>query len=150
MTDSEWEALAKAYRATRYVIRPQAFTGGHEWVLRVDAPHPELDEALTALGHGEWAFLTAWNPGSRPCSPAENDRAQQRLRLELAEGGWEALEAVGVAEDASWSEDSLFVPGLPREEAERLGRAHGQVAVLVGRVGGPAELLFCEDTRTKR
>ncbi|WP_244238020.1 hypothetical protein [Corallococcus terminator] len=30
-----------------------------------------------------------------------------------------------------------------RGEAERFGRAHGQVAVLVGRTGGPAELLLC-------
>jgi hypothetical protein len=69
--------------------------------------------------------------------------------LALAAGGWEALEAVGIAdalpagETERWSEDSLFIPGLPREEARRLGLAFGQVAVLVGRVGGPAELLFC-------
>ncbi|WXH31692.1 hypothetical protein WA016_05668 [Myxococcus stipitatus] len=47
--------------------------------------------------------------------------------------------AIGEAEDRSWSEQSLFIPGLPHAEAERFG----QVAVLVGRTGGPAELLLC-------
>lgn len=150
MTDHEWEQLLKAYRATRYVVRPGDFTGGREWTLRVGQLHPEPDAALTARGHQEWAFLTAWNPGSRPCPPEENERAQRQLLATLAAAGLKAVDAVGVAEDGSWYEDSLFVPGLPREEAERLGRAHGQVAVLVGRVGAPAELLFCEDPRTQR
>jgi hypothetical protein len=146
MNDAEREQLRKAYRATRYVIRPHAFTGGSEWVLRVDALHPELDTALAARGHLEWAFLTAWNPGSRPRDKDENDRAQQQLKSELAAEGWLVVDAIGVAVDENWSEDSLFVPGLSRAEAERLGRAYGQVAVLVGRVGAPAELLFCEDS----
>ncbi|WP_316568017.1 DUF3293 domain-containing protein [Myxococcus sp. MxC21-1] len=55
--------------------------------------------------------------------------------------------ALGEADDSSWCEQSLFVPGLPREEAGRFGRAYGQVAVLVGRTGGRAELLFCEEAR---
>jgi hypothetical protein len=142
MNDAERKRLEEAYRATRYVIRPHAFTGGKEWVLRVGVLHPELDSALAARGHREWAFLTAWNPGSRPRARAENDRAQQQLKSELAKGGWEVVDAIGVAEDESWSEDSLFVPGLPHAEAERLGHAHGQVAVLVGRVGTSAALRF--------
>ncbi|NBD09376.1 MULTISPECIES: DUF3293 domain-containing protein [Corallococcus] len=50
---------------------------------------------------------------------------------------------MGEAEDRGWSEQSLIIPGLPRAEAERFGRAHGQVAVLADRTGGPAELLLC-------
>ncbi|WP_164002205.1 DUF3293 domain-containing protein [Pyxidicoccus caerfyrddinensis] len=150
MNDAERKRLEEAYRATRYVIRPHAFTRGREWVLRVGVLHPELDTALTARCHREWAFLTAWNPGSRPRDMDENERAQQQLKSELAAGGWEVVDAIGVAEDEGWSEDSFFVPGLPRAEAERLGRIHGQVAVLVGRVGTPAELLFCGDSHTGR
>lgn len=149
MNDAERERLMKAYRATRYVIRPHAFTGGREWVLRVDARHAELDAALSAQGHEAWAFLTAWNPGSQRQDKDANDEAQRRLKSELAAGGWRGVEAVGVAEDGGWSEDSLFVPGLPRAEAERLGRAYGQVAVLVGLVGEPAKLLFSTPSDVK-
>jgi hypothetical protein len=150
MNDAERERLREAYRATRYVIRPHALTGCQEWVLRVGALHPALDSALAARGHREWAFLTAWNPGSRPRGEEENRRAQERLVSQLVAGGWGVASAIGEAEDGSWSEQSLYVPGLPRAEAERFGRAYGQVAVLVGRAGAPAELLFCEDARPER
>ncbi|MBZ4396052.1 DUF3293 domain-containing protein [Myxococcus sp. MISCRS1] len=143
MRQLDQERLLGAYRATRYVIRPHASTGGVEQVLRVGRLHPALDAELTARGHREWAFLTAWNPGSRPRGRDENQRAQERLISQLVAGGFVIAPAIGEAEDGSWSEQSLFVPGLPRSEAERFGRAHGQVAILVGRTGGPAELLLC-------
>lgn len=148
MRQLDQERLLGAYRATRYVIRPHASTEGVEQVLRVGRLHPALDVALTARGHREWAFLTAWNPGSRLRSKEENQRAQERLVSQLHAGGWGVAPAIGEAEDGSWSEQSLFIPGLPRADAERFGRAHGQVAVLVGRVGAPAELLFCHHDAT--
>jgi hypothetical protein len=144
MSDPERERLLAAYRDTRYVIRPHACTGGVEQVLRVGALHPPLDSALAARGHREWAFITAWNPGSQQRGDAENRRAQERLVSQLVAGGWTVADAIGEAEDGRWSEPSLFVPGLPRAEAERFGCAYGQVAVLVGRAGAPAELLLCE------
>jgi hypothetical protein len=143
MSHPERARLLEAYQMTRYVVRPHACTGCQELVLRVAALHPVLDAALAARGHREWAFITAWNPGSRPRSDEENRRAQEQLLSQLIAGGWVAAPAIGEAEDGRWSEQSLFVPGLPRTEAGRFGCAYGQVAVLVGRVGAPAELLFC-------
>jgi hypothetical protein len=150
MTHPERVRLMEAYRTTRYVVRPHATTGGHELVLRVGALHPVLDAALAKRGHREWSFLTAWNPGSRQRGEDENRRAQERLVSQLVAGGWVVAAAIGEAEDGSWSEQSLFVPGLPRAEAERFGCAYGQVAVLVGRTGAPAELLLCEPTQPER
>ncbi|SDD77679.1 DUF3293 domain-containing protein [Myxococcus virescens] len=147
MSHHERERLATAYAATRYLIRPHPSTGGVEQILRAGALHPALDATLAARGHREWAFLTAWNPGSRWRSDEENRRAQERMVAQLVAGGWGAAPALGEADDGSWCEQSLFVPGLPREEAGRFGRAYGQVAVLVGRTGGRAELLFCEEAR---
>ncbi len=145
MRPPELERLAKAYAATRYVIRPHPCTGGVEQILRAGALHPALDAMLAARGYPGWAFLTAWNPGSQRRSHEENRRAQERLEAQLLAGGWRVVPALGEADDGSWCEQSLFVPGLPREEAGRFGRAYGQVAVLVGRTGGRAELLFCEE-----
>ncbi|MFP2932361.1 DUF3293 domain-containing protein [Pyxidicoccus sp. 3LG] len=150
MRQPERERLLEAYMSTRYVVRPHAATGSLEQVLRVGALHPALDSALAARGHREWAFLTAWNPGSRPRGEEENRRAQEQLVSQLVAGGWVVASAIGEAEDGSWSEQSLFVPGLPRAEAERFGRAYGQVAVLVGRAGTPAELLLCEQALSTR
>ncbi|NVJ15716.1 DUF3293 domain-containing protein [Myxococcus sp. AM010] len=146
MSPHERERLTKAYAATRYVIRPHACTGGVEQILRAGALHPALDATLAARGHREWAFLTAWNPGSQRRGAEENRRAQERLEAQLVAGGWVVAPALGQADDGSWCEQSLFIPGLPREEAARFGRAYGQVAVLVGRAGTQAALLFCEDT----
>lgn len=131
-----------AYRATRYVFQ--------EFVLRVDAVHPALDAWLAEHGQREWAFLTAWNPGSRPRAPDENARDQERLKARLSVPGLQVLPATGEADDGSWSEPSLFVAGLPHDAAERLGRDFGQVAVLVGHIGGPAELRLCVDPREQR
>lgn len=150
MSDAERERLRVAYQQTRYLLRPHAATGSQEWVLRVGALHPALDAVLAERGHREWAFLTAWNPGSLRRAEGENERAQARLRSQLVAGGWAVVDAIGEAEDLSWSEPSLFVPGLPRAEAERFGCAYGQVAVLVGRAGAPAQLLFCEGTLPER
>jgi hypothetical protein len=150
MSDAERERLRGAYEQTRYVIQPHAATGSQEWVLRVGALHPALDAVLGEHGHREWAFLTAWNPGSLPRLKGENEREQAWLRSQLVAGGWVVVEAIGQSEDGNWSEPSLFVPGLPRAEAERFGCAYGQVAVLVGRAGAPAELLFCAGTLPER
>ncbi|WIG93102.1 DUF3293 domain-containing protein [Myxococcus sp. SDU36] len=149
MSPHERERLTKAYAATRYVIRPHACTGGVEQILRAGALHPALDATLAARGHREWAFLTAWNPGSQQRGAEENRRAQERLEAQLVAGGWVVAPALGQADDGSWCEQSLFIPGLPREEAARFGRAYGQVAVLVGRAGAQASLLFCEDTHAQ-
>lgn len=135
--------LMSAYRATRYVIRPHACTGGMEQVLRAGALHPALDRALAAKGHKEWAFITAWNPGSQRRDKSENKRAQDQLLSQLVAGGWTVVDAVGQSDDGGWSEPSFFIPGMPRAEAERFGCAYGQVAVLAGRTGAPADLVLC-------
>lgn len=145
MSDARRAALHQAFRATGYVVGPHPLVGGVKRVLRVDAVHPALDAALTAHGHTTWAFLTAWNPHARPRSPRTNAGLQRTLRGLLEARGQPFVPAVGVAEDRSWFEESLFVPGLSRDEAARLGRLFQQEAVLWGRVGGVAALLGCQD-----
>ncbi|RKH48267.1 DUF3293 domain-containing protein [Corallococcus sicarius] len=145
MSDARRAALRKAFQATGYVVAPHPLVGGVKHVLRVDAVHPALDAALTAHGHATWAFLTAWNPHARSRSPRTNAGLQRTLRGLLEARGQPFVPAVGVAEDRSWFEESLFVPGLSRDEAWRLGRLFQQEAVLWSRVGGAAELLGCQD-----
>ncbi|WP_233582808.1 DUF3293 domain-containing protein [Corallococcus sp. CA053C] len=146
MSDARRAALLQAFQATGYVVGPHPLVGGVKHVLRVGAPHPALDATLTAHGHATWAFLTAWNPHARTRSPRTNAGLQRTLRGLLEARGQAFVPAVGVAEDRSWSEESLFVPGLSRDEAWRLGRLFRQEAVLWARVGGAVELLWCQES----
>ncbi|MBN8233058.1 DUF3293 domain-containing protein [Corallococcus macrosporus] len=143
MSDARKAALHAAFQATAYVVRPHPLVGDREHVLRVDATHPELDAALTVHGFASWAFITAWNPRAQSCPAELNERFQKRLVALLEAGGHPHVSAVGEADDRSWSEDSLFVPGLSRDEALRIGRLFDQEAVLWGSVGGAAELVMC-------
>ncbi|GMT98367.1 hypothetical protein KH5H1_24860 [Corallococcus caeni] len=137
------DALHAAFKATAYVVRPHPLVGDREHVLRVDALHPVLDAALTVHGITTWAFITAWNPRAQPCPPDTNARLQQDLLALLEAQGHPSVSAVGEADDRRWFEESLFVPGLSRDEARRIGRLFDQEAVLWGSVGGAAELVPC-------
>lgn len=132
-----------AFRATAYVVRPHPLIGGVKHVLRVDAAHPALDAALTAHGLGSWAFITAWNPRANPRPLHTNERLQRALHVLLEARGQPFVSAIGVADDRSWFEESVFVPGLSRDEALRIGRLFDQEAVVWSRVNGNAELLEC-------
>ncbi len=130
--------LRAAYRGTRYSITSPALT------LRVRKYCPALDRWLRRLGVCEWALLTAWNPGSRRLSCKRNSVRQQRLRAALERMGYRSYPArnvpLGVAR--RWTEESLFVPGLPLGPARNLARRFDQAALLAGRFGQPARLVF--------
>lgn len=145
MSDARRAALHAAFKATGYVVRAHPLVGDRKHVLRVAALHPELDAALAAHGFTTWAFLTAWNPHSHARPLRANARLQQRLLTLLEAQGHPSVSAVGVAEDRRWFEESLFVPGLSRDEALRMGRLFDQEAVLWGAVGGAAELVMCRE-----
>lgn len=128
--------LERAYRSTTYAAAVPLR-------LRVGEPNPLLDAFLAGLGVSEYAFLTAWNPGSRPASEDANRAAQQRLLARL--DGYATFVGAGEADDGSWPpEPSLLVAGLPREKAVELGREFRQAAVVVGRLGGAPELVWLE------
>ena len=129
MDPAERERLEKAYRGTSYAA-------GLSLKLRVGEPHPFLDDMMAFRGLEDYAYLTAWNPGSKPLPEAENRARQEALKERLRAKGLKFLEGVARADDGSWSEESLLVLGVSRDDALALGRDLGQAAVLVGRRGG--------------
>jgi hypothetical protein len=143
MSDARRAALHGAFTATGYVVRAHPLVGGRKHVLRVGAPHPDLDAALAAHGYTCWAFLTAWNPRAKPRPLHVNARRQRSLVALLDSRSLQHLSAVGVADDRGWAEESLFIPGLTHAEARRIGHLFDQEALLWGRVGGVAELVDC-------
>jgi hypothetical protein len=133
--------LEAAYRATCY--RVQAPEAARFIDLRVESCHPELDARLALAGQQRWALLTAWNPGSRLCSPEKNALAQGALRAEIARAGWDCWPARHIALHGDWpDEEGLFVPGIGPEQALALARQFGQNAMLAGEVGQVARLLW--------
>lgn len=129
--------LRKTYLQTAYVVRaPQ---GVH--ALRIGALHPAFDAELTAAGASCWAFVTAWNPGSRPVDAEQNARAQGQLVRVIAELGLQAWPAEGKADGGGWREESLCVLEMDAAVAVAVGRRFGQLAVVVGQRGGAAQLL---------
>lgn len=137
-------ALERAYRATAYRARlPEG-----PITLRVGEPIPaRFTRHLRARGARHWAFITAWNPGSRPAGAAENRAAGARLERELQRRGWEHFPARGVPDaPADWSpEPAHLVIGIAPEAARALGRAYGQLAVLLGEAEAPARLEPCAE-----
>lgn len=130
--------LHSAYQRTRYEVREPHFS------IREGALHPELDRWLMDLGYAEWAFITAWNPGSRPLPRLKNEKRQSDLARRVQEGGWISFPAAGIPEVDGWeAEESLFIAGIPLEDAIRLGRKYGQNAILWGGIRGTAKFFYC-------
>ncbi len=133
-------ALERAYRDTTYRVY---LPGGAAIDLLPDDRSATLDRLLARTRVREWAFLTAWNPGSRPLPGWRNAMRQRRLLDLLVRTAPVVLLAAGIPASLDWvPEDSLFAAGLPRSAALRLARRFGQNAVVAGRRGRPAELVW--------
>ena len=130
--------LLDAYLSTEFSVEevPNPF------LLRVGS----CSSALLAL-HAECgvtcsAFLTAYNPGSRPHSDDWNRAAQERVEAELTQGGFALRRGMGRDPSGAWpGEPSVLALGIPRDEAERIGRRYGQNAILWSDVDAVPQLL---------
>ena len=128
----------RAYERTRFCVDDS----GREICFLAGSNSRKADALLRRHRATRWAFITAWNPASVPLGRAENERRQQRLRLELAKGGYRFLPGEGRGDDPSWEpEDSLLVLRISEGKAVALGRQFGQLAVVVGRRGESARLV---------
>lgn len=125
------EQLA-AYRQSEYAVFEP------EIVLRVGEPNPALDRLLAGAGVASAAFLTAANPRSERRPAEENRAALARLERSL---GRPFLRGEGRSADRSWREPSLLVLGIPRGEAEALGREYAQNAIVFVEKGRAPELV---------
>lgn len=134
--------LREAYVATSYV----ASTPRGRLRVRVGEAHPELDALLRDHEVEQWAYITAWNPGSELLSPLENHERQKELEGELREAGYSFFRGSGVPDNDDWdAEESVLVLGISRSEAVRLGVAYGQNAIVHGPLGEVAQLVWCDE-----
>jgi hypothetical protein len=120
-------ALIAAYRATHYCVNGAS----PPFLLRVDMPNTDLAEFHAANGVQCSAFLTAWNPASRPVPDEINQSAQRRLKAHLAGHGLPIVEGLGVDPTGQWAgEESVLVLGIDLETACAVGRAFQQHGIV--------------------
>jgi hypothetical protein len=132
--------LSEAYRRTTYY----ANSPRGRLAIHTNQCNAELDLLLADHGCRSWAFVTAHNPGSRALSAEENARRHGRLESDLRAGGWTSFffgEGVGAGGD--WPpETSILVLGIDEAAAKQLGEAFEQNAIVIGRLGEPAQLVW--------
>lgn len=134
------DALRDAYLHTTYILE----AGNDALPLRIGKPDAQLDNLLLQHTCTAWAFVSAWNPMSRPTPKAQNEAAHQRLESIVTACGWPYFQGRGTGDRTDWPpEPGLFILGITLQEALRLGRQFAQLAILAGVRGGAPELHFC-------
>jgi hypothetical protein len=112
--------------------------------LRIDQRSGRLDAVLDEHGAREWVFVTAWNPGAQRRSAEENARDQGVLLAMLSARGYASLPGSGIPAEPGWeAEESVLVLGMTRNDGIDLARQFGQVAIVAGKRGEAAELVYC-------
>jgi hypothetical protein len=106
-------------------------------VTRIGRRSPALDTLLRRRGARHGAFVTAWNPYSRPMPRGWNDRMLGKLR-EAARG---RVLAEGWGSGKGWAERHLLIGADPRWIA-RLGRRFRQHAVVAVAPGRPTRIIL--------
>ena len=123
--------------------------------IRIGERCPELDALLDKHAALRWAFITAWNPGSKKLDAIENQRRQAVLEAEVKQGGYAFYRGSGIPDDStsafllppsslvSWDpEESILIAGIDSEDAVKLGKKYEQAAIVTGERGAPAQLVF--------
>ena len=67
--------------------------------IRVGEPCPPLDALLDKHAARSWAFITAWNPGSKKLEADENHRRQAALKAEVKQDGYVFYRGAGIPDD---------------------------------------------------
>jgi hypothetical protein len=133
--------LIAAYEKALYVV-----FGKPELVIRIGERNADLDELLEAEGASTAAFVTAANPGGVATSSWKNEIANAALVESLTKAGYRCFEGEGRDPEKRWKpERSALVVGIPRAEAEAVGRAFGQNAIVFVERGCAPELVLLRD-----
>lgn len=110
-------------------------------VLRVG-----LVPAIPRQWQGDWAWLTAVNPGSRCLSQQENSQRLTTLHEHLNQGDFEWFPALSSDPEGGWpDEPGCWVRHLSLAEGVRLARQYEQNAILTGQLHGAVELHWIAD-----
>lgn len=131
------QRLLHIYKNTEYRVFEPAM------VIRIGQRCFRLEKLLELDGARKWAFITPWNPYSQQLPPSENHERFEAMKKKLEK--YTTFEGEGAGTDPQWQpERSLLILGIAQVEAESIGRAFGQNAIVCGEKGKPAELVQLE------
>jgi hypothetical protein len=135
--------LITVYRNTDYRV-----DAAPKVTLRIDLHDPDIDACLDAHHVETAAFLTAFNPLSRPTSDAENACAQESLVRDLATLGIAHIAGRGIGRDGTWPpEPSVLALSISCIAAEELARTYRQNAFVWVERGKAPELVLTSGLR---
>ena len=127
--------LIEAYKNTKYKV----FEPGI--IIEIGVLNQDVDDLLTQHKSMEWAFITAYNPYSRVLTDDENKVRHDELK-ELTKD-YITFEGHGVGEDPAWEPElSLFIIGITRAEASKIGKKFEQNAIVCGVINSNPELII--------
>jgi len=117
--------LEKAYLATTYSV----FIDNNKYDINIGKHLPsDINDIINKEKSA--VILTAWNPRSQPLPPQENKERNYKLKLQLK--NFIVFNALGQGSglsDTSWpAEESYFILGINKIEAERLAVEYEQYA----------------------
>lgn len=137
-TQREFE---EAYKATDFV----GVDGSTELVIRIGQTNTKLDNFLAERKVEMWAFITAFNPGLKLLTDEENAARHDELLAVTISGRYEFLVGYGRACVGDWPpEGSLLILNIDRDAAVEIGKRFDQNAIVAGRLGDDAELVWCD------
>jgi hypothetical protein len=140
LTDDPRAALAVAYLATDYRVSESPLG---PFVIRCGEPSPIATALLAEESVGQWAFITAENPGSVPLAREANAERMRQLQAAVEAAGHRHYPGLGQAPAGDWPpEASLLVLGIEEAAAIALARRFGQRAIVAGRRHEPARLVW--------
>src|SRR4029077_14063585 len=137
---SSKESLRTAYEATDYWVDDAP---GGAFHFRIGERSAQIDGLLAEIGFGDWVYITACNPMSRPLSDEANAGRMIQLETRLRALPCVAYHGRGVGTIGKWPpEPSLLALGLREDQGLELGREFSQAAIVVGSRGEQARLVW--------
>lgn len=129
--------LDTSYRRTTY--RATLPNGLCE--IRIDGIDDYVERTLVDFEEESWAYITAWNPGSRPTPLDENRKRQTELEELLESEGIVFFQGLSRPDDETPGEESLLA-FVDEARARDIGEKFEQNAIVAGSLGQPARLIW--------
>lgn len=140
LTKTKFQELETSYLNANYVVMGPR----NRIVVRIGAPNAELDELLRDHEAKSWAFVSAYNPYSRPLSNEENSSRHEALKIRLDRNNMRYFAGYGESPTGDWKpETSLLILNIDRDAAISLGIELEQNAIVAGETGGEPDLVWC-------
>ena len=136
-----YTALEAAFLATTYTASEKNGTTFH---LKINEQNEAFDRFLRKKNIMTWAYVTAWNPAARQQDDLKNIELNRQLEQILKNLGYTYLKGFGVPpEGSTWQpEASFLILGIRQEDALQLGKKFHQAAILCGKTGEVANLIW--------